>query len=103
MLFLLFESAALIILAGLVRFCCIFWRKKKLQGQDLGSFLEKRVSFGSLHTFSFFNDMEPFKAWYGPSLLSKPRIYEPICKNCVCRLSENSRALLLIDCLQKKA
>jgi hypothetical protein len=47
MLFLLFESAALIILAGLVRFCCIFWRKKKLQGQGLGSFLEKRVSFGS--------------------------------------------------------
>ncbi|XP_059452611.1 protein GAMETE EXPRESSED 3-like [Corylus avellana] len=44
MLFLLFESAALIVLAGLVRFCCIFWRKKKLQGQGLGSFLEKRRS-----------------------------------------------------------
>ena len=43
-LFLLFESAVLVMLAGLVRFCCIFWRKKKVQGQDLGSFLEKRVS-----------------------------------------------------------
>uniref|UniRef100_A0A2N9E3Q5 Protein GAMETE EXPRESSED 3 n=1 Tax=Fagus sylvatica TaxID=28930 RepID=A0A2N9E3Q5_FAGSY len=43
-LFLLFESAVLAILAGLVRFCCIFWRKKKLQGQNLGSFLEKRRS-----------------------------------------------------------
>ncbi|KAB1211067.1 Protein GAMETE EXPRESSED 3 [Morella rubra] len=44
MLFLLFESAVLVILLGLVRFCCIFWRKKKLQVQDLGSFLEKRRS-----------------------------------------------------------
>ncbi|KAM4123872.1 hypothetical protein ACJW30_01G190700 [Castanea mollissima] len=43
-LFLLFESAVLVMLAGLVRFCCIFWRKKKVQGQDLGSFLEKRRS-----------------------------------------------------------
>ncbi|KAK4602226.1 hypothetical protein RGQ29_011322 [Quercus rubra] len=43
-LFLLFESALLVMLAGLVRFCCIFWRKKKVQGQDLGSFLEKRRS-----------------------------------------------------------
>ncbi|XP_030952720.1 protein GAMETE EXPRESSED 3-like [Quercus lobata] len=43
-LFLLFESAVLVMLAGLVRFCCIFWRKKKVQGQDLRSFLEKRVS-----------------------------------------------------------
>ncbi|GAV71035.1 LOW QUALITY PROTEIN: hypothetical protein CFOL_v3_14529, partial [Cephalotus follicularis] len=43
-LFLLFESVILIVLAGLVRFCCIFWRKKKLQGQDLGNFLEKRRS-----------------------------------------------------------
>jgi len=33
----------LVILAGLVRFCCIFWTKKKLQDQGLGSFLEKRV------------------------------------------------------------
>ncbi|KAF5475458.1 hypothetical protein F2P56_007262 [Juglans regia] len=41
---LLFESAVLIILAGIVRFCCVFWRKKKLQGQNLGSFLEKRRS-----------------------------------------------------------
>lgn len=44
LLFLLFESAVLVLLAGLVRFCCIFWRKKKLQGQDLGKFLEKRHS-----------------------------------------------------------
>ncbi|KAK4606221.1 hypothetical protein RGQ29_000474 [Quercus rubra] len=43
-LFLLFESAVLVMLAGLVWFCCIFWRKKKVQGQDLGSFLEKRRS-----------------------------------------------------------
>ncbi|XP_050254247.1 protein GAMETE EXPRESSED 3-like [Quercus robur] len=43
-LFLLFESAVLVMLAGLVRFCCIFWRKKKVQDQDLGSFLEKRRS-----------------------------------------------------------
>lgn len=33
----------LVILAGLVRFCCIFWTKKKLQDQGLGSFLEQRV------------------------------------------------------------
>ncbi|XP_048328207.2 protein GAMETE EXPRESSED 3 [Ziziphus jujuba] len=44
LLFLLFESTILMVLAGLVRFCCIFWRKKKLQGQELGSFLEKRRS-----------------------------------------------------------
>ncbi|XP_057951587.1 protein GAMETE EXPRESSED 3 [Malania oleifera] len=44
LLFLLFESAVLIILAGLVRFCFIFWRKKKIQGQNLGNFLEKRRS-----------------------------------------------------------
>ncbi|XP_062106346.1 protein GAMETE EXPRESSED 3 [Humulus lupulus] len=43
-LFLLFESVILIALAGLVRFCCIFWRKKKLQGQHLGRFLDKRRS-----------------------------------------------------------
>ncbi|XP_004306031.1 PREDICTED: protein GAMETE EXPRESSED 3-like [Fragaria vesca subsp. vesca] len=30
--------------AGLVRFCCIFWSKKKLQGRNLGTFLEKRRS-----------------------------------------------------------
>ncbi|XP_063946808.1 protein GAMETE EXPRESSED 3 [Daucus carota subsp. sativus] len=44
MLFLVFESIVLIIVAALVRFCCIFWGKKKLQGQDLGKFLEKRRS-----------------------------------------------------------
>ncbi|KAL4273487.1 hypothetical protein GQ457_13G028160 [Hibiscus cannabinus] len=32
------------ILAAVVRFCCVFWRKKKLQDQDLGRFLEKRRS-----------------------------------------------------------
>ena len=44
LLFLLFESAVLVLLAALVRFCSIFWSKKKLHGQDLGKFLEKRVS-----------------------------------------------------------
>ncbi|KAJ9147387.1 hypothetical protein P3X46_029557 [Hevea brasiliensis] len=44
MLFLLFESIALVVLAGLVRFCCVFWSKKKIQGQGLGDFLEKRRS-----------------------------------------------------------
>ncbi|XP_021888000.1 protein GAMETE EXPRESSED 3 isoform X3 [Carica papaya] len=44
LLFLLFESVLLVVLAVLVRFCCIFWRKKKLQGQDLGIFFEKRRS-----------------------------------------------------------
>ncbi|KAM6598864.1 hypothetical protein CsatA_018473 [Cannabis sativa] len=43
-LFLLFESFILIFLAGLARFCCIFWRKKKLQSQHLGRFLDKRRS-----------------------------------------------------------
>ncbi|XP_031391140.1 protein GAMETE EXPRESSED 3 [Punica granatum] len=43
-LFLVFETLILIVLAGLVRFCHIFWRKKKLQGEGLGSFLEKRRS-----------------------------------------------------------
>ncbi|KAK8636963.1 hypothetical protein V6N13_064396 [Hibiscus sabdariffa] len=32
------------VLAAAVRFCCVFWRKKKLQDQDLGRFLEKRRS-----------------------------------------------------------
>ncbi|KAH9675891.1 protein GAMETE EXPRESSED 3 [Citrus sinensis] len=44
LLFLFFESVVLLVLAVLVRFCCIFWRKKKLQGQHLGNFLEKRRS-----------------------------------------------------------
>ncbi|CAN0916276.1 Protein GAMETE EXPRESSED 3 [Linum grandiflorum] len=44
LLFLLFESIVLVILGGLVRFCCIFWNKEKLQGQHLGSFLHKRRS-----------------------------------------------------------
>ncbi|PIA39518.1 hypothetical protein AQUCO_02600166v1, partial [Aquilegia coerulea] len=42
--FLLLQTLVLAVLAGLVRFCCIFWRKKKLQNQDLGKFLEKRHS-----------------------------------------------------------
>ncbi|XP_048139599.1 protein GAMETE EXPRESSED 3 [Rhodamnia argentea] len=44
LLFLFFESAVLLVLASLVRFCCVFWRKKKLRGGDLGSFLRKRHS-----------------------------------------------------------
>ncbi|XVF25230.1 hypothetical protein REPUB_Repub13aG0195300 [Reevesia pubescens] len=44
LLFLLFESLFLVALAAVSRFCCIFWRKKKLHDQDLGRFLEKRRS-----------------------------------------------------------
>ncbi|KAJ0098770.1 hypothetical protein Patl1_21516 [Pistacia atlantica] len=44
LLFLFFQSVVLLVLAVLVRFCCTFWRKKKLQGQNLGTFLEKRRS-----------------------------------------------------------
>ncbi|XP_017975380.1 PREDICTED: protein GAMETE EXPRESSED 3 [Theobroma cacao] len=44
LIFLLFESLLLVALAAVVRFCCVFWRKKKLQDQDLGRFLEKRRS-----------------------------------------------------------
>ncbi|XP_061359755.1 protein GAMETE EXPRESSED 3 [Gastrolobium bilobum] len=43
-LFLLFESALLAVLIGLVRFFCTFWAKKKLKDQGLGSFLDKRRS-----------------------------------------------------------
>ncbi|KAI7744177.1 hypothetical protein M8C21_020795 [Ambrosia artemisiifolia] len=32
------------IYTALVRFCCVFWKKKKLQNQNLGNFLEKRCS-----------------------------------------------------------
>ncbi|KAJ9540676.1 hypothetical protein OSB04_027182 [Centaurea solstitialis] len=42
--FLVFETILVIILASLVRFCCIFWKKKKVQKQDLGKFFEKRSS-----------------------------------------------------------
>ncbi|VFQ92027.1 unnamed protein product [Cuscuta campestris] len=41
-LFLLFESTLLLVLAALVRFCCLFWKKKKLRSRQLGEFLEKR-------------------------------------------------------------
>ncbi|CAI9109987.1 OLC1v1009937C1 [Oldenlandia corymbosa var. corymbosa] len=44
LLFLLFETTVLITLAALVRFCCIFWKKNKLQIHGLGKFLEKRHS-----------------------------------------------------------
>ncbi|KAJ8775379.1 hypothetical protein K2173_023144 [Erythroxylum novogranatense] len=44
LVFLLFESLVMVVMVGLVRFCCIFWRKKKLQGQGLGDFLRKRRS-----------------------------------------------------------
>ncbi|KAG9145914.1 hypothetical protein Leryth_025412 [Lithospermum erythrorhizon] len=44
MVFLLLESILLILLAAAVRFCFIFWKKKKLQNQELGKFLEKRRS-----------------------------------------------------------
>ncbi|KAJ4964571.1 hypothetical protein NE237_016420 [Protea cynaroides] len=44
LLFLLFQTAVLVLLAGFVRFCWIFWSKKKLQCQNLGKFLKKRRS-----------------------------------------------------------
>ncbi|XVF29410.1 hypothetical protein REPUB_Repub15cG0118800 [Reevesia pubescens] len=44
LLFLLFESLLLVVLAAVMRFYCIFWRKKKLQDQGLARFLEKRRS-----------------------------------------------------------
>lgn len=44
LLFLLFETIILVVLAIIVRFCCIFWGKQKLQNQDLGKFLDKRQS-----------------------------------------------------------
>ncbi|XP_026663843.1 protein GAMETE EXPRESSED 3 isoform X2 [Phoenix dactylifera] len=47
LLFLFFQFAIIITLAGVVRFCCIFWRKKKLQDHGLGRFLEKRRSLHS--------------------------------------------------------
>nr|XP_043633515.1 protein GAMETE EXPRESSED 3 [Erigeron canadensis] len=43
-LFLFFETILLIVVAALVRFCCVFWKKKKLQNQNLRNFLEKRSS-----------------------------------------------------------
>ncbi|KAL3624137.1 hypothetical protein CASFOL_032953 [Castilleja foliolosa] len=46
-LFLVIESIVLVILAGIVWYCCIFWKKKKLQGLNLGKFLEKRRSLRS--------------------------------------------------------
>ncbi|KMT18487.1 hypothetical protein BVRB_2g026290 isoform A [Beta vulgaris subsp. vulgaris] len=44
LLFLLFETIILVVFAVIVRFCCIFWGKQKLQNQDLGKFLNKRQS-----------------------------------------------------------
>ncbi|KAL3526682.1 hypothetical protein ACH5RR_011338 [Cinchona calisaya] len=44
LLFLLFETTILITLAALIEFCCIFWKKRKLQSRGLGKFLEKRHS-----------------------------------------------------------
>ncbi|KAH9626510.1 hypothetical protein KSS87_022137 [Heliosperma pusillum] len=44
LLFLLFETVILVVFAIVVRFCWIFWGKRKLQNQDLGKFLEKRHS-----------------------------------------------------------
>ncbi|KAL9231346.1 hypothetical protein vseg_006585 [Gypsophila vaccaria] len=44
LLFLLFETVILVVLAIVVRFCWIFWGKRKLQNQNLGRFLEKRQS-----------------------------------------------------------
>ncbi|EYU44296.1 hypothetical protein MIMGU_mgv1a021910mg, partial [Erythranthe guttata] len=46
-LFLLIESVILVLVAALVQRCCVFWKKKKLQSQNLGKFLEKRRSLRS--------------------------------------------------------
>lgn len=46
-MFLLMETIVLVLLAMLVQFCCVFWKKKKLQGLDLGKFLEMRRSLRS--------------------------------------------------------
>ncbi|KAF3796169.1 GAMETE EXPRESSED 3 protein [Nymphaea thermarum] len=43
-IFLGFQFVVLIVLAGFLRFCCIFWGKKKLRDQDLNRFLSKRRS-----------------------------------------------------------
>ncbi|EOA20187.1 hypothetical protein CARUB_v10000483mg, partial [Capsella rubella] len=40
--FILFEFVIMIIFAALVRFCFIFWKKKKLQGRPFSTFLDKR-------------------------------------------------------------
>ncbi|GAB2232882.1 hypothetical protein Droror1_Dr00011947 [Drosera rotundifolia] len=42
LLFLVFQTALLLVLAIAVWFCRIFWAKRKLQNQGLGVFLEKR-------------------------------------------------------------
>ncbi|CAO2836889.1 unnamed protein product [Amaranthus hypochondriacus] len=44
LLFLLFETIILVVLAIIVRFCWIFWGKQKVQSQALGRFLDKRHS-----------------------------------------------------------
>nr|XP_027077836.1 protein GAMETE EXPRESSED 3-like isoform X2 [Coffea arabica] len=44
MLLLLLETTIMVTLAALVRYCCVFWKKRKLQSQGLGKFLEKRHS-----------------------------------------------------------
>ncbi|KAL6615542.1 hypothetical protein ACP70R_037812 [Stipagrostis hirtigluma subsp. patula] len=46
-LLLFFLLAVIVILAVSVLSCCIFWRKKKLKGNDLQKFLEKRRSLHS--------------------------------------------------------
>ncbi|KAK9114621.1 hypothetical protein Syun_021418 [Stephania yunnanensis] len=45
LLFLLFQTTFLLLLGWAVWFCCTFWRKMKLQGKDLGQFLEKDAPF----------------------------------------------------------
>ncbi|KAM0945860.1 putative quinoprotein alcohol dehydrogenase-like superfamily [Dioscorea sansibarensis] len=44
LLFLLLQLVIIFMLAGIVRFCCVFWRKKRLQDHGLGKFLETRYS-----------------------------------------------------------
>ncbi|KZV15094.1 protein GAMETE EXPRESSED 3 [Dorcoceras hygrometricum] len=43
-LFLFSESVLLVFLAASIKYCCTFWKKKRLQSLSLGPFLEKRHS-----------------------------------------------------------
>lgn len=69
-LFLLFESALLLVLIGLVRFCCTFWAKEKLKDQGLGSFLDKRVSTKLCCLFLFFFPLFSLLIYYSLFLKS---------------------------------
>lgn len=50
--FSIFQFGVLVALAWTVRFCYIFWSKRKLKEQDLQMFLETRVDNIVLHSMS---------------------------------------------------